>query len=70
MYLVEKETEKAVLIDIATRNFETKLVWVPKSACKIEEFVATLNPCTNKPETYGKRVVKMAPWLERELRFR
>ena len=67
-YLVEKETEKAVLIDIATRNFETKLVWVPKSACKIEEFVATLNPCTKEPETYRKRVVKIAPWLERKLR--
>lgn len=64
-YVVERETEKAVQICVFEGHFEwqSKYIWLPKSACEFQEFVATVNPCTNQPETYGKRVVAVAKWL-------
>ena len=67
-FAVVEETEKAVLADVSLRNFGNTLKWLPKSAIKFETYVATLNPCTNEPETYGKRVVECADWLVKKLK--
>lgn len=66
---IEKETEKAVYVctQQGYAGNTTRYTWLPKSACKIEEFVQTVNPATNKPQTYGKRVVAIAEWLWRKI---
>lgn len=69
-FLIERETEKAVYCEVKTgeaRN-TTKYAWLPKSACKIEEFVQTVNAVTGEPQTYGKRVIAVAKWLARKLK--
>lgn len=64
-FAVERETDKAVYVctQAGYANNTTKYKWLPKSACKIEEFVQTVNQATNEPETYGKRVIEVADWL-------
>ena len=64
------ETEKAVYAEVQTgwAPNTRKYKWLPKSACEIQEYVATVNPVTNEPETYGKRVVAIESWLARKLR--
>jgi hypothetical protein len=67
---IEKETDKAVYVctRMGCANNTTKHQWLPKSALKIDTYVATINPVTNEPETYGKRVVGIAEWLARKIR--
>ena len=64
-FVVERETDKAVYVctQIGYANNTTKYKWLPKSACKIEEFVQTVNQATNEPETYCKVVIEVANWL-------
>ncbi len=66
-FTVERETEKAVYVCIQEGYAlnTTRYTWLPKSACKIEEFVQSVNPVTNEPQNYGKRVVEIADWLAR-----
>lgn len=60
---VYRETEKAYEIEVSSAmSIKERYIWVPKSICKTERFVATVNPVTNKPETYGTRVVEIADW--------
>ena len=68
-YRIERETEKAVYAEIQTGecNNTTRYSWLPKSAIEIETFVQTVNQATNQPETYGKRVVKIAQWLYKKI---
>lgn len=67
---IEKETEKAVYCEVRAgwAPNTTKYVWLPKSACEIQEYVATVNAATKEPETYGKRVVAIKDWLAYKLR--
>lgn len=67
-FTVEKETEKAVYVctQQGYANNTTSYKWLPKSACKIEKFVQTVNPVTNEPQTYGKRVIEVANWFARK----
>ena len=69
-YEVLEETTKAVCVctQLGYAPNTTRFKWLPKSACKIEEFIQTLNQATNEPETYGKRVVEVASWLAKEIR--
>lgn len=64
-FLIERETEKAVYVctQVGFAQNTERYKWLPKSACEIQEFVQTVNPATNKPETYGKRVVAIEEWL-------
>lgn len=64
-FRVEKETEKAVQICVEYGHFDryNKFIWLPKSACVIQEYDATVNPCTHEPETIGKMVTAVARWL-------
>ena len=69
-FTVERETKKAVYV-CTQQGYApntTRYKWLPKSACKIEEFVQTLNPATNEPATYGKRVIEVEDWLARNLK--
>ena len=61
---IEKETEKAYFVQIKFGNCSNveKYAWIPKSQCKIQEYVATYN-ALNEPETYGKRIIAIAQWL-------
>lgn len=69
-FRIEKETEKAVYAEVITGwcANSTKFKWLPKSACKIQTFVSTVNACTNEPETYEKRVIAIEAWLARKIR--
>lgn len=69
-FLIELETEKAVYVctQEGYAPNTTKYKWLPKSACEIQTFVQTVNPVTNKPETYGKRVVGIEEWLRRKIK--
>ena len=72
-WVVERETEKAVQCMVKSgecHNVE-RYAWLPKSACEIEEFVATVNGATGEPETYGKRVVAVAMWvlIDKRIKF-
>ena len=69
-FLIERETEKAVYAEVQTgwAPNTRKYKWLPKSACEIQEYVETVNPVTNEPKTYGKRVVAIEAWLARKLR--
>lgn len=66
---IVKETDKAVYVctqmgcAINTTNYQ----WLPKSGVKIDTYVATINPVTNEPETYGRRVVGISKWLARKV---
>lgn len=64
VFSVERETEKAyeICTQVGHGLNTTHYKWVPKSICKTESYVATVNPCTNKPETYGKRIIEIADW--------
>lgn len=68
-FRIEKETEKAVYVEVKLGECQntTKYKWLPKSACEIQEFVATVN-ALGEPETYGKRVVEIEEWLARKIR--
>ena len=65
------ETEKAVYAEVRTGYCPntTKYKWLPKSACEIQTFVQTVNPFTNEPETYGKRVVAIEKWLLKKINY-
>ena len=67
---IAMETKKAVYAEVKTGYsiYTTKYAWLPKSACEIQTFVQTVNPVTNKPETYGKQVVAIEAWLAKKLR--
>lgn len=69
-FLVERETEKAVYVctQEGYAPNTTRYNWLPKSAIKIEEVVQTLNQATGEPETYSKRVVRIAGWLAKKIR--
>jgi hypothetical protein len=69
-FTIEKETDKAVYVCTheGYAPNTTRHKWLPKSACKIEVFVQTLNQATNEPETYGKRVVEIESWLAKKIR--
>ena len=69
-FLVERETEKAVYVctQVGYAPNTTRYKWLPKSAIKLETYVATVNPVTNEPETYGERVVEVADWLVKDIR--
>lgn len=69
-FIVERETDKAVYVctQMGYAQNTTKYKWLPKSACKIQKFVQTVNPATNEPETYGKRVVEIANWLAYQIK--
>ncbi len=66
---VEKETNKAVYVcvQMGCALNTTKYQWLPKSAVALDTYVAIVNPVTNSPETYGKRVVGVADWLARKM---
>lgn len=63
-FAVERETENAY--EICTHSgwvhSGTKFKWVPKSICKVEKVVSTVNPVTNEPETFSTRVIEIADW--------
>lgn len=63
-FVIDKETEKAFYCQVRLTHFDRPedYRWIPKSVCRVEEFVATLNAATNKPESYGKRVIEVADW--------
>lgn len=65
---VLKETDKAVYAEVKTGECQntTKYVWLPKSACEIQEFVQTVN-ALDEPATYGKRVVEIELWLYKKI---
>ena len=68
-YTVERETDKAVYCEVKSgyaRN-TTKYKWLPKTACVIETFVATVD-ALNNPKEYGKRVTAVAEWLAKAIR--
>jgi hypothetical protein len=69
-FLVERETEKAVCVctQEGYAPNTTYYAWLPKSSCKIETFVATVNQATAEPETYGKRVVGIECWLIKKIK--
>ena len=60
---IEKETEKAYYVQTKSGNCSNveRYAWIPKSACKVQEYVATYN-ALDEPETYGKTVVEVAEW--------
>lgn len=60
---IERETEKAYYVQIKDGECHNtmRFAWIPKSACKTQEYIATYN-ALNQPETYGKRVIKVAEW--------
>lgn len=64
IYGIEAETEKAYKIctQVGYAQNTTRYAWVPKSICKTEQYVATVNPFTNKPETYGTQIIEIADW--------
>nr|DAR59232.1 MAG TPA: hypothetical protein [Caudoviricetes sp.] len=66
-FRIERETEKAVYAEVKTGECgnTTRYQWLPKSAIEMETFVQTVNQATNKPETYGKRVVAIESWLKK-----
>lgn len=68
-FRIEKETGKAVYAEVKTGECQntTKYKWLPKSACKIQEFIQTVN-ALGEPETYGKRVVAIEVWLLRKIK--
>ena len=68
-FRIEKETEKAIYAEVKTGECQntTKFKWLPKSACKIQEFIQTVN-AFGEPETYGKRVVEIEEWLANKIR--
>lgn len=68
---VERETEKAYLIRVDYGFFsqESRLLWVPKSCCKSETYIATVNPVTGEPKDFGIRVTEVAAWWARENRI-
>lgn len=69
-YVVEKETEKAVMIKQYEKNcfgYETKCIWLPKSKCDIQTYVESCG-LLNKPVTYGKKVVAIESWLMNKIR--
>ena len=65
-----KETEKAYFIQTKFGNCSNveKFTWIPKSVCETTEYVATYN-ALNEPETYGKRIIKVAAWWARKNRI-
>lgn len=68
-FRIEKETEKAVYAEVKMGwcHNTTRYMWLPKSACEFQEFVATVN-ALDEPETYGKRVVGVETWLMAKIR--
>ena len=61
---IEKETDKAYYVRIKSgecSNVE-RYTWIPKSQCKIQEYVQTYNALM-EPETYGKRIIALARWI-------
>ena len=66
-FRVDRETEKAVYVEVYASWTFTTYKWLPKSACKFEEYVSTVD-AFDRPKTYGKRVVAIAAWLDKKIR--
>lgn len=69
-YAIERETEKAVYCEVKTGDCHNvcKSIWIPKSVCEMQTYVATTDYKDN-PETYGVRVVAIADWFMRKNRI-
>lgn len=61
---VIEESSKAYLIDEVNGEgfYGTRFLWVPKSICKVSEYVATVN-ALGEPEKMGVRICEIADWF-------